>query len=182
VSPTRGGKTLDGLWGKDHPESRAAWPRELRPRSAVREVIGVPMARRGAEAEARRRCLALWFAVLLAITPFARLSLPVALLPAPASADFASPVRDHAVAPVPRVRPAPPFDLGVLVRWSQLETKPGLSSSPPATDRPGVAGRPLAGPSAAGAQDGTPRDLFHLSSVGTARRPTGPPAPASAFA
>jgi hypothetical protein len=123
-----------------------------------------------------------WFAVLLAITPFARLSLPLTLLPAAASSNFASAVRDHAVAPAPRVRPAPPFDLGVLARWSQLETKPGLSPAPPVTDRPGVAGRLLAAPSAVGAQDGHPCDLFHLSSVGTARRPTGPPAPASAFA
>jgi hypothetical protein len=160
--------------------------RHPRPRPAAQEVTGVPVARRGKQARPWHSCLAAWFAVLVAIAPLARPSLPDDLAPAPASFDSVSAARDQAVAsaprPAPHVRPAQPVDLGVLVRWSWLETRPGLAPVPPAAGRARVADRRPVAPGALRAHAGDPVDAFQPSSVGTARRPTGPPAPASAFA
>jgi hypothetical protein len=142
----------------------------------------VPVARRAREVRSWPSWLAASFAVLLAIAPLARPPLPVDLTPAPARSGAALAVRGDAGAPASRVRPAEPIDLGVLARWSWLETKPALSPAPPAAGRPRVAGRALAAASAIRAHAGNPRGVFHLSSVGTARRPTGPPAPVSASA
>jgi hypothetical protein len=144
-------------------------------------VTGVPVARREAKAGRRHRCLAAWLAALLMVTPFARLSLPVVPVPGPAHSDFSLLDGNDAVPPAPRVRPAAPFDLALLVRWSELEIKPALSPMPPATGLQQAAGRRLAGGRAVGTQRGGPCELFQPSSVGTARRPTGPPAPALAF-
>ena len=126
-----------------------------------------------------RRCLAAWLGILLALAPFARPVLPVNLAPARAAAGFWLVAHDDGMAQarehVPRVQPAQPFALGVLARWSWLETKLGPAPSKPPLARLSASDQPLAAPKAVGALTGDNREVFHRSSVGTARRPTGPP-------
>jgi hypothetical protein len=129
--------------------------------------------------------LAAWFAILLAIAPFARPLSPADLTPAPAAfLDAIAPQYSVAQAktPAPRVRPAQPWDLGVLARWSRFETTPALGPAKSPLVRLSAADEPLAPPKGLAAFEGDLRDVFHRGSVGTARRPTGPPSPESAFA
>ena len=135
-----------------------------------------------AEARPWRSRLAAWVAVLLTIAPFARPALPDTPAPATLSAVLTSAAGGQTIGPMPRVRPAQPFDFGVVARWSWLESKPGLPPVPPAPGRPRATEWPLAAPGAIRAPADHPRTLFQPSSVGTARRPTGPPARASASA
>lgn len=126
-----------------------------------------------------RCCLAAWLGIVLALAPFARPSLPVDLAPARAPSGFWLVAHDDGLAQaresVPRVRPAQPLALGVLARWSWLETKLGPAPTKPAPAPLSAADQPLAVPKAIGALTGDTREVFHRSSVGTARRPTGPP-------
>jgi hypothetical protein len=126
-----------------------------------------------------RRCLAAWLGIVLALAPFARPSLPVDLAPAHAPSGFWLVAHDDGMAqarePVPRVRPAQPLALGVLARWAWFETKLGPAPTKPPVARLSAADQPLAAPKAIGALTGDIREVLHRSSVGTARRPTGPP-------
>jgi hypothetical protein len=124
-----------------------------------------------------QRWLAGWFAVLLAVAPFARPSVPIELAAAPVASPEALVAHDDAQGkkPAAGVRPAQPFTLGILSRLSLLETSLGLPpvKSPllrPAADQPELARGP------APVLGGEPRGVFQRSSVGTARTPTGPPA------
>ena len=133
-----------------------------------------------------RSGLAAWFAVLLTVLPCARPAAPIDLPPVRVAPEYALAAHADATAPLgqptPRVRPVQPWDLGVLARWSRLEAKPALEPTRPAAVRLGVGARSQMVPEAAFARDGDQRDVFQPSSVGTARRPTGPPDRASASA
>jgi hypothetical protein len=125
------------------------------------------------------RCLAAWLGILLALAPFARPSLPVDLAPARAASGFWIVTHDDGMAqarePVPRVQQAQPLALGVLARWSWFETKLGPAPTKPPLGRLSAPDQPRAAPNSIGALTGDTREVFHRSSVGTARRPTGPP-------
>jgi hypothetical protein len=122
-----------------------------------------------------RSCLAAWLGIVLALAPFARPSLPVDLAPAHAPSGFWLVAHDDGMAqarePAPRVRPAQPLALGVLA----LETKLGPAPTKPPLAPVSASDQPLAAPKAIGALTGDTREVLHRSSVGTARRPTGPP-------
>jgi hypothetical protein len=139
----------------------------------------VPVVTRAHRGKRRQRGLALGFAVLLAIAPFARSSMTADLaLPAAAVASVAA--YDDGTAPAERPaaerRPDQPLNLGILSRLSLVEAKLGL---PPVKS-------PLMPPCAADVSRGAIlataglgddiREVLHRSSVGTARTPTGPPA------
>ena len=126
-----------------------------------------------------RRCLAAWLGILLALAPFARPSLPVDLTPARAASGFWLVAHDDGMAQAretaPRVQPAQPLALGVLARWSWFETKLGPAPTKPPLGRLSASDQPRPAPKSIGALTGDAREVFHRSSVGTARRPTGPP-------
>jgi hypothetical protein len=139
----------------------------------------VPVVTRAHRGGKRPRCLALGFAVLLAIAPFARSSLTADLaLPAVAVASIAA--YDDGAAPTQRPaaerRPAQPLNLGILSRLSLVETKLGLPPLKPPVMRPSAADMPPGAIQATTAFGGDIRKVLHRSSVGTARTPTGPPA------
>ena len=144
------------------------------------------MAERTGRARPLRSGFAAWFAVLLTVLPFAQPAAPIDLPPVRIAPEYALASHADAEAPVgqptPRVRPAQPWDLGVLARWWHLEAKPGLAPTRPDPVRFCVGARSQMVPKTALARAGDPRDIFHQSSVGTARRPTGPPDLASASA
>jgi hypothetical protein len=146
---------------------------------AAREVSGVAVDGQAQTARPLRRCLAAWLGILLALAPFARPALPVDLAPARAASGFWLVAPDDGMAqarePLPRVQPAQPLALGVLARWSWFETKLGPAPSKPPLARLSGSDQPIAAPKAIGALTGVTREVFHRSSVGTARRPTGPP-------
>lgn len=131
-------------------------------------------ARRGRQLQ---RLLAASLATLLAIAPFARPSWTVDLF---ALATVSVAVHDDGLAqasePAAGLRPAQPWGLGILSRLSSLETALGL---PPAKKSPhsrlDLADEPLLTPPIAGAFGVGMARIFHPSSVGTARTPTGPP-------
>jgi hypothetical protein len=147
---------------------------------AAWEVGGVAMDGQALTARPSRRCLAAWLGIALALAPFARPALPVDLAPARAAAGSWLVALDDAMAqarePAPRLRPAPPLALGVLARWAWFETKLGPAPAQPPLARASAADQPPAVANAIAARGGDIRAVFHRSSVGTARRPTGPPA------
>jgi hypothetical protein len=126
-----------------------------------------------------RRCLAASLGILLALAPFARPALPADLAPTRGATGFSLVAQDDGMAqarePAPRVRPAQPLAPGVLARWSWLETKLGPAPARPPLARLSAADPPPPAPQALGAPTGEIRRVFDPSSVGTARRPTGPP-------
>ena len=126
-----------------------------------------------------RSCLAAWLGILLALAPFARPSLPVDVAAARSASGFWVGAHDDGMAQAresaPRVQRAYPLAHGVLARWSWFETKLGPLPSKPPLARLSAADQPLDAPKAIGALTGVTREVFHRSSVGTARRPTGPP-------
>ena len=133
-------------------------------------------AHRGARLQ---RWLAVWCGILLAIAPFTHPSLsldgPVAAAAVESVAaygDGIAPADD----PAARLRPAPPLASALLSRLSSLETTLKLPpvKSPPL--RPSAPEGPLAAGWASAALDRAIGPVFHRSSVGTARTPTGPPA------
>jgi hypothetical protein len=128
-----------------------------------------------------RCCLAVWFAALLAIAPFARPSLPVHLaLVAPASSVQSLAAHDNSIAqarePATRLRPAQPSTLGILSRLSSLNPPPGTPLIKTSLLGPGAPEEAVAAARRSTGFGGDLRQTFHRSSVGTARTPTGPPA------
>jgi hypothetical protein len=139
----------------------------------------VRMGGRAPRAGPLSRGLAAWLAVLLAIAPLAR-PLPAGLGPIRSASAPEFAVADasgtQAKLPAPRLQPSQPWDLGVLARWPWVETKLGLSPARAPFVRPGALDHPPVAPNVTAAQVAEPGDVFHRSSVGTARNPTGPPA------
>ncbi len=126
-----------------------------------------------------RRCLALWFAVLLAIGPLAHPPLPgiAAGLPFDSIASAAS--DDDGLGtpqePSSGLRAGQSAPLGVLSRLSSVETTLGLPPVKSALLRPSPAAPPLPAPKATSWHGPASDGFLHRSSVGTARTPTGPP-------
>ena len=123
-----------------------------------------------------RCCFAAWLAVLLAIAPFTRPSLPVQLAAVSALSEaLVAQGNLQGEQPAAGLRPAQPATLGILSRLSLVETALGLPSNKPPLLRP-IAEQPLPVRHAHAMHGGEPRTVFERSSVGTARSPTGPPA------
>jgi hypothetical protein len=148
-------------------------------RHLVARETAVPVGTRAHRGKDRQRWLALGFAVLLAIAPFARSSLTADLaLPAAAVASVAA--YDAGTTPAKRPaaepRPAQPLNLGILSRPSLLEAKLGLPPVKSPLMPPCAADMPLGVIQVTAGLGGDIREVLHRSSVGTARTPTGPPA------
>jgi len=140
------------------------------------EVRGATLAHRARQLSG---CLAVWVAALLAITPVARPSLPLETAADRAAVAHAFDLRDQATTKPEergsRLRPAQPSVPGVLSRLSLVETTFGLPPVKSAIAALGARNTSLVAPKVIGAFGGEPRKVFHRSSVGTARTPTGPP-------
>jgi hypothetical protein len=135
----------------------------------------VLVGRRGRRAWQLHGCLAMCFATLLALAPFARPSLPAHLTAVSAVPDVLVTQGDlQGDQPAAGLRPAQPATLGILSRLSLVETALGLPPVKPPLLRP-VAEQPLLARHADTVPGGEPRTVFERSSVGTARIPTGPP-------
>jgi hypothetical protein len=132
----------------------------------------------GDRASQQRRCLAAWFAALLAIAPFMQPAVPVHLAALAAASAESPAAYDDGIArpsePATLVPSAQPSNPGILARLPWIETTLELSPAKPALLRiavepPGLAWRVRA---AFGGETGR---TFQRSAVGTARTPTGPP-------
>jgi hypothetical protein len=126
----------------------------------------------------RQRWFAACFAVLLAIAPFARPSWTVDFAVAAASVESVSAYDDSSAQenqPAAGLRPAQPLTPGILSRLSSLEMTLGLPPVKSPLMRPNAPEEPLPRIRASTAFGGDLRKVFHRSSVGTARTPTGPP-------
>lgn len=138
----------------------------------------VPVSGRARRAWQVRTCLAAWFAALLVLAPVAQPSLPADVAAAPASSEesLASPddLRD-ASAPAAGLRPAQPLGQGILARSLLAETAFGPPPAKPPLLRPTAAAGPLVAASATVTMTDVASEVFHRSSVGSARTPTGPP-------
>ena len=144
-------------------------------RSTGPETADLPRGARAHRGDMLQRWLAAWFAALLAVGPFAHPSVPLGLAGAPVVSQEALVAQDHAPdkKPPAGMQPAQPLTSGILSRLAPPETTLGL----PPLRLP--LSRPLAEPALAlqarTALGGEPSGVFHRSSVGTARTPTGPP-------
>jgi hypothetical protein len=122
------------------------------------------------------RCFAAWLAVLLAIVPFMRPSLPLQLAAVAALPEALVAQGDlQGDRPAAGLREAQPATLGILSRLSLVETALGLPPGKPPLLRP-IGEQPLPARHAQAMHGGEPRTVLERSSVGTARTPTGPPA------
>jgi hypothetical protein len=142
-------------------------------------MADVPVSGRARPAWQVRTCLALAFAALLALAPVARPALPAAAA-APAGSEESLASHDDgsrdAGAPTAGARPAQPLGQGVLARSLLAETAFGPPPAKPPLWRPtAVTGFPVAADASVTMAD-VASDVFHRSSVGSARTPTGPPA------
>jgi hypothetical protein len=121
--------------------------------------------------------LAAWFAAILVLAPCARPLLPLDLTAAaPAQATPGAYDDTEGKEPAAGLISAGPRTLGILSRPALVETTLG----PPPTKLPLLrrsGDQPvLARGAAATVLGGEPRAAFQRSAVGTARKPTGPPA------
>ncbi|HZA65628.1 MAG TPA: hypothetical protein VE592_01685 [Geminicoccaceae bacterium] len=142
------------------------------------EKIAVSVGWRADQGRQLRCCLAALFAALLAIAPFARPTSPVDLTAVPAASVESIVAHDHEAAgrePAAQPRPAQPATLGILSRLSLLETALGQPPVKSPLLRPRAAYKPPPAPQSTVRFAGDVTDVFHRSSVGTARTPTGPP-------
>jgi hypothetical protein len=136
----------------------------------------VLVGRRGHRAWQLRCCLAACIAVLLALTPFARPSLPVHLAAVSSFPDALVAQADlQEEQPAARLLPAQPATPGILSRLLLVEGTLGLPPVKPPLLRP-VAAQPLLTRHADTVPGGERRAVLERSAVGTARTPTGPPA------
>jgi hypothetical protein len=138
----------------------------------------VPVNSRARRGRQLQRWLAASFATLLAIAPFTRPSWTIDSAVAAVSVEsIAAQDDDRAQAkqPAAKVRPAQPSTPGILSRVSLLETALGLPPVKSPVLRSSVADELAVAPQAMTAHRGVIGQLFHRSSVGTARTPTGPP-------
>ena len=139
----------------------------------------VPVSGRARPAWQVRTCLALWFAALLVLAPVARPALPAdAAAPAGATESVAS--QDDGSrktgAPTAGARPAQPLGQGILSRSSLAETAFGPPPAKSPLQRPTAAPEPRVAAAATVTMADVASDVFHRSSVGSSRTPTGPPA------
>jgi hypothetical protein len=138
----------------------------------------VSVGRRADRGRQLRCCLAALFAALLATASFARPTLPVDLRATPAASVESVVAHDDEASghePAAQLRPSQPATLGILSRLSLIETARGLPPVKSPLLRPGAAYPPSLAPQSTVRFAGDVTDVFHRSSVGTARTPTGPP-------
>jgi hypothetical protein len=128
------------------------------------------VSRRANRAWRWRDCLAAWFAALLAIAPVIRPTLPIDL----GASALRSEGSSSATEPGARLEPAQPVGFGILSRPSLVETAFGPAAAKSPLHRPGAADGWMVAADATDAPN-EPTRVFHRSSVGTARTPTGPP-------
>ena len=144
-----------------------------------RETGGVAVDGQAQTARPLRRCLAAWLGILLALAPFARPALPADVTPASGATGVWLVAQDAGMAqarePAPRVRPVQPLAPGLLARGSWFDTTLGPAPANPPLARLSASEPRPAAPKALGPLVAEIRQVFDLSSVGTARRPTGPP-------
>ena len=135
----------------------------------------MPVDRRAGRARRLRGWLALWVAVLLACAPLARPPLSTV------SSTRASASDEHVLSPAAATAAAVQADQpdrAVLPRLLYVEASYVPSSPKPPPVRPKTVHELVLLPEEAGTGtgDGASDKVFHPSSVGTARTPTGPPA------
>jgi hypothetical protein len=139
----------------------------------------VPVSRRARSAWQARTWLTAWFAAVLALAPVVQPALPVDAAAVPASAPESLASSDHrspdASTPAAGPRPAQPLSQGILARSSLAETAFGPPPAKSPVLRPTAAAGPLVAASATVTMADVASDVFHRSSVGSARTPTGPP-------
>ena len=140
----------------------------------------VPVSGRARPAWQVRTCLAVWFAVLLALAPVVQPALPADAAAVPASSEESLASYDDgsrdAGAPMAGSRPAQPLGQGVLARSLLAETAFGPPPAKSPLWRPTAVTGPLVAVDATVTMADVASDVFHRSSVGSARTPTGPPA------
>ena len=138
----------------------------------------MPVSTRARRGRQLRRWLAASFATLLAIAPFTPPPLTIDFAVAAVSVkSVAAQDGDLAQAKQPEavVRPAEPLTPGILSRVSLFETALGPPPVKSPLLRPSAAHELAVAPQATTAHRDFIGQLFHRSSVGTARTPTGPP-------
>jgi hypothetical protein len=166
---------LDALCGQDHPSPLPTGAAIGRREVVHRGTGAVPLGAGAHRGKGLRRWLAAWIVALLASAPFARSPIPLELAGAPAAADaLVGQLDAEGKQPAAGLRPDQPLALGILSRLSLLETKLGLPPVKPPLLRPAV-DQPVLAWAATTARGHDLRGVFHRSSVGTARTPTGPP-------
>jgi hypothetical protein len=138
----------------------------------------VPVSRPRGPGWQLRSWLAAWLAAVLALAPLAQPASPVAAA-APAGAPDALASRDgtrDASLPTAGSRPAEPVGRGILSPSLLAEAAFTPPPAKPPLLRTLVAAEPWVAARATGPMEDVARDVFHRSSVGSARNPTGPPA------
>lgn len=137
----------------------------------------MPVSARAHRGDRLQPWLAALFAILLALAPFARPSVPVDLGAGPAGSQEELVAHEGASGkqPAAELRPAQPLAPGILSRLSLVETTLGLPPVKSPLLRP-AADQPVLALQVTTALGGEPREVLQRSSVGTARTPTGPPA------
>jgi hypothetical protein len=123
--------------------------------------------------------LALGFAALLALSPFARPSLPGHMAWAEPTTVRSLALHEHALPWAEESAPRPHADRadpGLLPRASSVEATFAPPPDKGVPIRPALPDPPLAAPASTGGSAGDPLRGFHRSAIGTARTPTGPPA------
>lgn len=135
----------------------------------------MPVGRRALSGWQTQSLVALWFAVLLAITPYARPALPGSAWLSPSAAQHQDIGLVAAEDPAQRLRGDQP-DLGLLPRAPYVEAIPAPPPDKSPLIRPRVPQAPPAMAQAAATVARTTILAFHRSAIGTARTPTGPPA------
>jgi len=141
--------------------------------SAEGGVAGVPEDQRGHRLRQLRGGLALWLAVLLALPPVAELFPTAGLRAAPGVAPAYAPGGDTARGAEPAVVQGDRPDTAVLPRLPHVEGALLPPGHKPLLPRSSASINPL--PAAKTGLDIHAGIGFHRSSVGTARKPTGPP-------
>ena len=138
----------------------------------------VPVSRRIRPGWRRRGCLAAWLAAVLALAPLAQPASPAAAAALAGASDSIASRNDaarDADVPIAGSRPAQPIGQGILSPSLLAEAAFAPPPAKPPMLRPLAAAAPRIAARASGPLEDVARDVFHRSSVGSARTPTGPP-------
>jgi hypothetical protein len=136
----------------------------------------VPVDRQAGGARRMRGWLAVWIALLLAGAPVARPHLPPVSAPPLSASDERMLAPAAATAPAVRAHQLAPRVLPRLL-YVEAALAPSSAKAPPIRPRGIDQVLVLPEETGAGIGGGDTGEVFHRSSVGTARTPTGPPRP-----